>query len=548
MSFDTVWQFIQSFCVLFFITFVFSKLKIIKKHFTVKPENMRDKLILSLLFGALACVGSLIGIEFNGSLVNTRVIGVVAGGLLGGPLVGVLSGVIAAGHRVLLLDTGMTTALVCGASSILEGAFAGVMSVYSHKFKKLWVLAMLTVILCELFRKLMLLMFIKPFGLAFHLVENLTVPMLLINSLGVALFITFIENAARQLEEHKAAQMEIALAMTEEISTSFKKGLIGDNLKKVVKTIEENTDFSDIIITDTSSRIICNHISCSGVPDVAIKELKKKVESEDLLSFIEFSHDGIHFIAAPLIDEMKIAGFILLGKKQSPSIYDYKFAQGLGKLFSVQLTIGNLEYRSSLLKEAEIKVLQTQINPHFLFNSLSVVSSLCRTSPEKARTMIDRLADFYRKNLRINSQFVSVQEEIEHIEAYLDIIKTRYASKIRILYDVDKLLDCYLPPLSLQPLVENSIKHGLLPKKEGGLISIRAKRDKESNAVKIEVEDDGKGFDPSAAKPDDSNLIGLSNVRKRLQNCFGDDLTWQLETKPGMGTRITIIIPVLSNV
>ncbi len=97
-------------------------------------------------------------------------------------------------------------------------------------------------------------------------------------------------------------------------------------------------------------------------------------------------------------------------------------------------------------------------------------------------------------------------------------------------------------------MVENFIKHGLLPKKEGGLISIRAKRDKERNRVKIEVEDDGKGFDPSAAKPDDSNLIGLSNVRKRLQNCFGDDLTWQLETKPGMGTRITIIIPVLSNV
>ena len=548
MSFETVWQFIQSFCVLFFITFIFSKLKIIKKHFTVKPETTKEKLLLALLFGGLGSVGSMIGIEFNGSLVNTRVIGVAAGGLLGGPLVGILSGMIAAGHRILLVNAGMTTAFICGVSMVFEGAFAGVMSRYSYKFKKLWVLAMLTVILCEMFRKLMLLIFIKPFDLALHLVENLTAPMLLINSLGVALFITFIENAARQQEEHKAAQMELALAMTEEISTSFKKGLIGDNLEKVVKTIEENTDFSDIAITNTSSAIISNDVFCCSRSETAIKELKKKFESADLLSFTEFSLDGVHFIAAPLIDEMKVAGFILLGKKQSPSIYDYKFAQGLGKLFSAQLTIGNLEYRSSLLKEAEIKVLQTQINPHFLFNSLSVVSSLCRTSPEKARSMIDRLADFYRKNLRINSQFVSVQEEIEHIEAYLDIIKTRYASKIRILYDVDKLLDCYLPPLSLQPLVENSIKHGLLPKKEGGLISIRAKRDKESNGVKIEVEDDGKGFDPNAAKPDDSNQIGLSNVRKRLQNCFGDDLTWRVETKPGVGTRITIIIPLLSGV
>ena len=547
MSLEIVWQFIQSFCVLFFITFIFSELKIIKKHFTAKPESMKEKLILALLFGALGCVGSVIGIEFKGSLVNTRVIGVAAGGLLGGPLVGILSGMIAAGHRVLLVNAGMTTAFICGVSMIFEGAFAGIISNYSHKFKKLWMLAMLTVILCELFRKLMLLMFIKPFGLALHLVENLTVPMLLINSLGVAFFITFIENAARQQEEHKAGQMEIALAMTEEISTSFKKGMIGENLKKVVKTIEENTDFSDIIITNTSSAIVSNSGACSDISETSIKELEKKIEDATSLPLIEFPHDGIYFIAVPLIDDTKTAGFILLGKKQSPSIYDYKFAQGLGKLFSTQLTIGNLEYRSSLLKEAEIKVLQTQINPHFLFNSLSVVSSLCRTCPEKARNMIDRLADFYRKNLRINSQFVSLQEEIEHIEAYLDIIKTRYASKIKILYDVDKLLDCYLPPLSLQPLVENSIKHGLLPQKDGGLISIRAKRDKESNAVKIEVEDDGKGFDPSAPKSGDSNQIGLSNVRKRLQNCFGDDLIWQVETKPGMGTKVTIIIPILSN-
>lgn len=547
MSFGVVWQFAQSFCVLFFITFIFSKLKIIKKHLIRRPKTIGDKMILAILFGGLGCVGSLIGIEFNGSIVNTRVIGVVAGGLLGGPLVGMLSGMIAAGHRAFLVNAGMATAFICGGSSIFEGTFAGFMSYTSHKFKRLWLVAVLTVILCELFRKLMLLLLVKPFDLAVLLVGNLTIPMLVINSLGIALFILFIENAVRQEEEHKAKQMQIALSMTEEISTSFKKGLTGENLKKAVEIIQENTDFTHVIITNTSSIVISNSEDFYRFSNALIQETRRQQEKAPHLFLIEFSVEGILFLGVPLIDDTRTAGFILLGKKTVFSAYDYRFAEGIGKVFSTQLTIGNLEYRSNLLKEAEIKILQTQINPHFLFNSLSVMGSLCRTDPEKARLMIDRLADFYRKNLRINAQFVSIQEEIEHVEAYLDIIKTRYASKINVLYDVDKFLDCYLPPLSLQPLVENSIKHGLLPQKGGGSIFIRAKHNAEQNLVKIEVEDDGRGFDPNDRASKDSNHIGLSNVCKRLRNCFGDDLIWQVETKLGVGTRITIVIPVLSH-
>ncbi len=541
-----VWEFAQSFCVLFFITFVFSRLGIVKKHLTVKPTHIREKVILALLFGALGCVGSVIGIEFHGSLINTRVIGVAVGGLIGGPLVGISCGVIAGVHRILFVKAGMATAIICGLSMVAEGAFAGFISRYSHRFEKLWPLATLTVVACELFRKLMLLAFIRPFDFAVLLVENMTFPMIVINSLGVALFITFIENVAREQEEVKARQSEIVLAMVERISTSFRQGLIGEHLKNVVKTIEENTDFTHILITGASSPIISNlspeaHSSLS----FSVKELRRRANAKS--ACFDFADGGIRFVAAPLLDDTEVSGFLLLGKAQAPGVYDWKLAGGLGKLFSSQLTMGNLEYRSNLLKDAEIKVLQSQVNPHFLFNTLTVINSLCRTDPGKARSVIDHLAEFYRKNLRINSRFVPLRDEIEHIEAYLEIIKARYASKIDIRYDIDRELDCYLPPLSLQPLVENSIKHGLLPKKEGGVISIRAKREPEKNAVKIEVEDDGKGFDLSGPASGDSNYIGLNNVRKRLFNCFGEDLTWEIDTKPDEGTRVTIVIPALSN-
>lgn len=511
---------------------------------------MKEKLTLALLFGALGCVGSTIGIEFSGSLINTRVIGVAVGGLLGGPLVGILSGAMAAFHRVFLVKAGPATAVICGVSMIIEGAFAGYFSRYSYKFKHFWVLAVLTVTICELFRKLMLLLFVSPSEHAVLLVRNMTVPMLLINALGVILFVTYIQKVGHDQEEVKARQSELVLAMTERISACLKQGLIAENLTQVVKTLEENTNFSHVIITNKTVPIISNFTSeepkATGVSPEIFRRLSSLADTKE--NKLSFTCGDICYIAVPLLDNSELAGFLLLGKNQPPNFYDSKLAGGLGKLFSSQLTIGNLEYRASLLMEAEIKVLQTQINPHFLFNSLTIISSLCRSDPQKARLVIDHLAEFYRKNLRINLQMVSLQEEIAHIDAYLEIIKVRYPSKITIQYEIEDLANCYLPPLSLQPLVENCIKHGLLPKREGGCVSIRAKRETTENAVRIEVEDNGLGFDLSQPQASDSNRVGLANVRKRLQNHFGDDLLWQIDTQPDIGTKITLVIPAISNV
>ena len=548
MTREIVWEFFKSFCVLFFITYIFSKLMIVKNHLTTKPKHIKEKMILALLFGALGCVGSTIGIEFYNSLVNTRVIGVAVGGLLGGPLVGILAGGIAALHRIFLVKAGAATAVICGVSMVIEGAFAGYLSRFSYRFKHLWVLAVLTVAFCELLRKLMLLLFIRPFDHAVLLVKNMTMPMIVINSLGVVLFICYIERVVRDQDEVRARQSELVLSMTERISSCLKHGLIADNLKNVVKTLEENTDFSRVIITNRTSLIISNladkmpaHME---ILPSQLRLLALQSSTDD--GVFEFKRDDLCYIAAPILDNKELAGFLLLGKQHQPNFYDLKLVGGLGKLFSSQLTVGNLEYRSNLLKEAEIKVLQTQINPHFLFNSLTIISSLCRSDPQKARDIIDHLADFYRKNLRINSQLVSLREEIEHIEAYLEIIKARYPQKIDIKYEIEDMTDCFLPPLSLQPLVENSIKHGLLPKREGGVVSIRAKHEAEENAVRIEVEDNGRGFDMTQPPSGDSNHVGLANVRKRLQNCFGDDLVWKIDTGLNTGTKVTLIIPSVS--
>jgi len=542
MTSEVIWEFAKSFCVIFFITFLFSKLSIVRRHLNTKPSTLHEKLILALLFGTLSCIGSGIGIEFDGSLVNTRVIGVVVGGLLGGPITGFLSGVLASFHRIFLVTNGSTTAVICGISMIFEGVFAGLLSSFSSKVNRLWHLSTITVIICELFRKLMLLMFIKPFPAAVMLVKNLTVPMLIINSLGVIMFITYIEKVSEENEQVKARQAERILAMSEQMSSCFKQGLIQKNLKYAMSTIQENTGFEYIVITSTTSCIISN---CENIPDLKISYQELLDNATEDASCFHIEIEAIHFLAAPLVDNKKIVGFLLLGRNQMPTVADSKISGGLGKLFSTQLTIGNLEYRANLLKDAEIRILQTQINPHFLFNVLTMISTFCRTDPYKARAVIDNLADFYRKNLNINAQLIPLREEIAHVKSYLEIIKAQYDSKIRIDYDVDDLGSCFIPPLSLQPLVENSIKHGLLPKKEGGHIAVRAKQDPVNHTIRIEVEDNGVGFCVGNALKESSNYVGLNNVRDRLVNFFGDDLLWEINTQPGKGTKVIIIVPAI---
>jgi two-component system LytT family sensor kinase len=215
-----------------------------------------------------------------------------------------------------------------------------------------------------------------------------------------------------------------------------------------------------------------------------------------------------------------------------------------------------LQEQEKLLLAARIAALASQINPHFLFNTLTSISSLIRSQPETARTLIVKLSGLLRRLLRSQEHFVTLREELEAIDEYLDIEAVRFGPKLTIEKSIDPAsLDVVVPSMLLQPLVENCIKHGLSPKIGEGRILIRSSRH-DGHSI-IDIIDNGVGVthrDHGVGAPhgptERANLtagsgIGLQNVNERLRVIYGANYQLQLDSVPGGGTCARIVIPEL---
>jgi two-component system LytT family sensor kinase len=208
-----------------------------------------------------------------------------------------------------------------------------------------------------------------------------------------------------------------------------------------------------------------------------------------------------------------------------------------------------LEEQERLLLQARMAALQNQINPHFLFNTLNSVSSLVRIAPDTARELIIKLAAILRKLLHSSDAFVPLQEEIDFIDNYLDIEVVRFGrDKLKVIKELDPAsLDVMVPSMLLQPLVENSIKHGLSSKIDGGSIFLRSLLT--DSLLTVEVEDDGVGMGAAQLLERPTGLgqggIGIANVAERLKVLYGDTAKMTIDSRNGTGTLVRLRLPVL---
>ena len=192
------------------------------------------------------------------------------------------------------------------------------------------------------------------------------------------------------------------------------------------------------------------------------------------------------------------------------------------------------------LQESQISIMLSQIQPHFLYNTLNSIYQLCETNPMRARSMVNFFAEYLRNNLSTLEApgLISFETELSHIKTYLEIEKIRFEDSLEIEYDI-KCVDFSLPVLTVQPIVENAVKHGTSKKRGGGKVTIATDENKESYIIK--VFDTGCGFDPTKPKDDGKRHVGIENVRQRLFNMCGGTLS--IESEVGKGTLATIIIP-----
>ncbi|WP_058485007.1 sensor histidine kinase [Defluviitalea phaphyphila] len=536
---------------------IISKFSVFQNYILKEKLNCIEKTFFILFFGTVGIIGTYWGIPVNDAIANSRSIGVVVAGIIGGPAVGIGAGLIAGIHRM-LIPIARFTAVACGISTITGGLFGGLSKKYIDEKQDRWMWGIFVTAGVEILQMGLILLISKPFGKALELVKLIFIPMTFINSFGVGIFLMIIRQIYDDHEKAGALKAQLALQIASETLPILRKGLNKNSAKKAAQIIYEATQVSAVSITNNENILahiglgddhhIPNKPICTKLTKRALKEQRYIIAQEK--ESIECPYPKCPLkavIVVPLtVDNIPIGTLKLYkNKKNSITSSDVELAKGLGELFSTQLELSKIDYQNELLNKAELKALQAQIQPHFLFNALNTIISFCRTDPSKARELLLKLSYYLRTQFKNTDEFIPLEQEINYIKAYLSIEEARFSDRLKVIYDIDSDIECKVPPLLLQPIVENSLKHGLLSKKEGGIVKIIVR--KEKNNVLIQIRDNGVGIDSSKISDllNNSNKekgIGISNVNARLKSIYGTQL--EICSDKGRGTVVTIKIPM----
>jgi LytS/YehU family sensor histidine kinase len=224
--------------------------------------------------------------------------------------------------------------------------------------------------------------------------------------------------------------------------------------------------------------------------------------------------------------------------------------QDLAGILSLHLELAEADRERQLAADARLDALRAQINPHFLFNVLNTIASKARTDPDDARHLLLRLSDFFRYSIRQDGQFAEFAQEYFYVRTYLSLEQARYGDSLDVRLDVDpQVLSVQVPVLTIQPLVENAVKHGLAEKVGGGTVSLKARVDPLSRTTLIQVRDDGVGMpddvlDRVLAGHAPSGGIGLHNINQRLENLFGERYSMHVQSGREQGTTVDLRLPL----
>ena len=530
------------------IAFFFIKIDKANIIIKSKAKTKKDIVALSFFFSLLSISGTYIGLNFNGAILNTRNIGVVAGGLLGGPYVAAITGLIAGIHRA-IVNLGRETAIPCAIATIIGGFLTAYVSRFAKNKDRMF-FAFLLAFVVENLSMALILLIQKDKALAQSIVKNFYIPMVFMNSVGAAILILLVEDIIQKSELIAGNQAKLALEIANKTLPYFRNT---ENLNEVCKIIANSLGARATVITDTKeiiagfstdkSVINRSNIRSNNTREVLktgeVMLVIKDDEDEIIEDFFYISPHIKSCIILPLKEKNDVSGTLKIFFDTAEKITEKNryLMIGLSHLISTQMEISKVENLISLLKYSELKALQSQINPHFLFNVLNTMTSLIRTNPEKAREVTIDLSNYLRYNLDNNLKSVELIKELNQIDTYIKIEKARFGEKLNIIYDVDEsLYNFQIPSLIIQPLVENSIKHGILKKRDNGFVKIIVKRiDKD---IEVAIEDDGVGIEQAVIDNLDKKIeenIGLKNVHQRLKLLYGEGLNI---TKLEQGTRI----------
>ncbi len=527
-----------------------------------RQNSIFNRLALIIFFGLLGILGTYGGNEIFNSFANLRAMAVITAGLFGGPVVGLGAGLIAGGHRFLIDPWGFS-ALACALATITEGFLAGWLQPRLKERAMDWSVAFFLTIIGETMHMGMVLLLSRPFDDALALVRVIMVPMLIGNSLGTVLFIHIL-NTIKSLRERKASDhTQKIFEIANSTVAHLRSGLNRDSAQAMAQIILEKLPVAAVSVTNAATVIghagegADHHLP--GAPFVTKATFRVIKTGEAIFlkepRLIGCSDPHCPFTSAiivPLKKNDAIVGTLKFYGSVNHELNSvlFELAKGLTDLFSIQLELQDIQVKDRLLAHAEIRHLQAQINPHFLFNSLNTIASFCRTAPDRARDLILDLSLYMRKNLDSSRGFIRLSDELDQINSYLAIEKARFGERIQVRLDIEEgCEDWPIPSLIIQPLVENAVKHGLKERPGAGIVGLKIHRNQ--NQLNIAVYDDGVGIPDNILVSllekrqieSHSEGIGLRNSNLRLEHIYGPEHAMHISTTRNKGTHISFSIP-----
>ena len=516
-------------------------------------EILENEIIIDQLFSPLSP---------ESSLANTRVLTISVSGLIGGSFVGILVGGFSA---LIRFSQGGADPHIYIVSSLLIGLLSGLYGnrfIHKNKFPDLKEGAVIGGLM-EGVQMLSILFLGSQFQNSLSLVSFIALPMILINSLGTAMFLSIIDSSRRKEERTRAVQTHDVLQLANQTLPFFRLGLDEQSTKEAAHIIKEFIRVDAVSITN-HERIVA-HVGAASDHHTAgeeiITDLSREViqsgQTKEAHSHTEIGcqYPGCPLEAAviiPLSIKNRIIGTLKLyfTDREKLTFVERQLAEGLGKIFSSQLELGQVEEEARLLQDAEIKSLQAQVNPHFFFNALNTISALIRVDSEKARSLLIHLSHFFRANLHgFRTNLIPLHKELQQVTAYLQIEQARFPERVTVEKHIDESLESVLvPPFLIQVLVENSFKHAFKDRKKDNRIAIFAEN--QTHHVLIKVKDNGTGIlkeklSVVGEKPvtsDQGTGSALENLNKRLISLYGEGSRLHFESGE-KGTLVMCRLP-----
>ncbi|MFM4977773.1 MULTISPECIES: sensor histidine kinase [Aeromonas] len=545
---------LQQMSVSLVIAYLFSKSPLLRPlaNYSVRLPH---KILIYVIFSCFCILGTYVGLDIDDAIANTRAVGAVLGGLLGGPLVGFLVGLTGGLHRYTL---GGFTDLACAISTTCEGLLGGLVHWRLMRTNRVDALfnpriAFFTTLYAEILQMVIILLVATPSEQALQLVRTIATPMILANSCGAALFISMIRDQQRMYEKFSRVFSAKALTIANRTLGIMTQGFTPEASRKIAHIVQEETGVGAVAITDTDK--ILAFIGTGedhhkpGTPITSAITLQAIAQNKVLFAdgnsrpyrcSISPQCQLGSVLVIPLQGDQGVIGTIKLyePKKRLFLKINHTLGEGIANLLSQQLLSGRLEQQQRLLVQSELKLVQAQINPHFLFNTLNTISAITRRDPERARQLLLHLSLFFRKNLKRQSGLTTLREEQEHCQSYLEIEQARFGERLTVINEIPPhLADMQLPSFTLQPLIENAIKHGICSLLEQGRIRLFAEEGPEG--VTLCVEDNAGAWQPGPQ----GDGLGMSIVDRRLKSAFGERFGIQVQCEPEQWTRVSFTLP-----